>query len=189
MRFLIGVLTIVVLIACMLSFTGSADAALVDQWASSVIDYSSFYPPGPDWAPSQALGAPDTFEYNDMGTAWAPEPMNGTKEYITLGYTTPVYASSVTIRETYGNGFVYQLDVIDQGGALHTVWTGTDPSLPGTPVDFTITFSQTPYLVKGVKIYIDTDHNLDTWEEIDAVKLTGSAAQQPFIYLLLLDTD
>jgi hypothetical protein len=188
MRFLKRILTVVALIACLLSFTCFADAALVEQWASTVIGFSSQYNTA-DWAAYQALDAPNTFEYGDIVTAWAPLPINGTKEYITLGFTTPVYASSVTIRETDGNGFVYQLDVVDQGDALHTVWTGTDPSLPGTPVDFTITFPQTPYLVKGVKIYTDTDHNLQTWEEIDAVKLTGSTVftALPAVNLLLLD--
>jgi len=58
---------------------------------------------------------------------------------------------------------------------LHTVWTGVDTSQPGSPVDFLATWSPTSYLVKGVKIYVDTNHDTN-WEEIDAVQLHGATA-------------
>jgi hypothetical protein len=99
---------------------------------------------------------------------------NGTFEYITLGFSTPVFATGATIRETYGNGFVYQVDVLDTNSVLKTVWAGTDTSLPGTPVNFSISWAMTDFLVTGLKIYSNTNHNLSTWEEIDAVQLRGS---------------
>ena len=102
-----------------------------------------------------------------------PCPANGAAQFLTLGYATPVHASAVTVRETLGNGFVTQIDVLDTNNVLHTVWTGTDPSLPGTPVDFLVTFPTTPYLVKGVKVYVNINHSVG-WEEIDAVALHGS---------------
>ncbi|OGR26631.1 MAG: hypothetical protein A2139_02590 [Desulfobacca sp. RBG_16_60_12] len=169
------ILTSVTFLFCLVL---SAEAGVIDQWANSVIDYSSQYDSGA-WSAAQALGAPDTFDYGDIVTAWAPEPDNGTLEYITLGYSTPVYASSITIRETCGNGFVYRVDILDQSNVLHTVWTGTDPSLPGNPADFLVSFAETPFLVTGVKIYTDTNHDLDTWEEIDAVQLLGSTTHAP----------
>ena len=85
-----------------------------------------------------------------------------------------MYATGVTIWQTLGNGFVTNVDVVDTNDELHDVWSGTDPSLPGTPIDFEAHWPETEYLVKGVKITVDTDHNLDTWEEIDAVQLHGS---------------
>jgi hypothetical protein len=163
----------------------SAEATPIDQWASSVIGFSSQYSIT-SWSAAQALGPPNTPNYGDYITAWAPSSRNGSLEYITLGYTTPVYASSITIVETDGNGFVYQVDVLDQSNVLHTVWAGTDPSLPGTPVDFLVSFSQTPYLVDGVKIYVNTDHNEFTWEEIDAVSLHGNTSPVPVPPTLLL---
>jgi hypothetical protein len=175
---------IVVLAAALSLGAIDSQATIIDQWASSVIGFSSQWSTG-SWSAAQALGAPNTGGYGDISTSWAPLPLNGSLEYITLGYATPVYASSVVIRETYGNGFVYQVDVLDQSNALHPVWTGTDPSLPGTPVDFMVTFAPTPYLVKGVKIYTDTNHNLSAWEEIDAVKLTGNNVPLPGAVWLL----
>jgi choice-of-anchor A domain-containing protein/RHS repeat-associated protein len=146
------------------------------QWASSVIDFSSQFSGG-SWSAAQALGQPNTFSYGDNSTAWAPAPPNGPPQFITLGYDTPVHASAVTVRETFGNGFVTQVDVLDTSNVLHTVWTGTDPSQQGTPVDFTVGFAPTPYLVKGVKVYVDINHS-PSWEEIDAVSLHG-ATQVP----------
>jgi hypothetical protein len=171
-------------VACVFFLVLSAEAGTIDQWANSVIGYSSQWD---GWSSAaQALGAPDTFAYVDSGTAWAPVPMNGSMEFIALGYSTPVYASGVTIRETYGNGCVYQVDVLDQNNVLHTVWTGTDPSPPGSPVDFLVSFSQTAFLVTGVEIYVNTNQNLSTWEEIDAVQLSGSTTSAPIPPTLLL---
>lgn len=149
-----------------------AQAQDSSEWASTVIDYSTQYST-PDWSAEQALGPPDTADYGDYATAWAPEPENGTLEFLTLGFATPVFATDVLVRETYGNGFVYQIDVRDTGGGLHTVWSGVDPSAPGAPADFLVSFPRTAFLVQGVKFYVDTDHNPAAWEEIDAVQLRG----------------
>jgi hypothetical protein len=163
------------------AYNGQGDLNSVDslawdgsaQYADAVLDFSSQYYWG-SWSAAQTLGPPDTFDYGDRGSAWAPASQNGTSEYITVSFATPVYASGATIRETYGNGFVTQVDVLDTGDALHTVWTGTDPSLPGAPADFRVTWPQTAYLVKGLKVYTDTDHDPGAGEEIDAIQLHGN---------------
>jgi hypothetical protein len=167
----------------------SAWGGLIDQYASSVIAVSSEWSGG-SWAAIQALGAPDTFGYGDISTAWSPSSSSGTFEYITLGFSTPVYADGVTIWETDGNGFVYQVDVLDLNDVLHMVWTGMDPSLPGTPVANLVTWTQTSFQVKGVKIYTDTSHSATDWEEIDAAQLHGNdtytGTPEPGSILLLL---
>jgi hypothetical protein len=136
------------------------------------VEFSSEFTPTL-WSAAQALGSPDTFSYGTFSTAWSPRPINGTNEYLTLGFDTAVFANGVTIRETNGNGFVRQVDVLDTNGQLHTVWTGTDTSTPGEPVDFHVSWVQTAFLVQGIKIYVDTNHSLISWEEIDAVQLHG----------------
>jgi hypothetical protein len=178
---------VLIAVTCLFFLVLSAEAAVIDQWASSVIGYSTQWS-STNWSAAQALGAPDTLTYGDMQSAWAPFPMDGTLEYIALGYSIPVYASSITIRENNGNGFVYRVDVLDQSNALHTVWTGIDPSQPGSLVDFLVSFSRTAFLVTGVEIYINTDHEIGTWEEIDAVQLSGSTTttQTPVPPTLLL---
>jgi VCBS repeat-containing protein len=133
----------------------------------------------------QALGPPNVFAYGENQLAWAPLPMDGTLEYISLGFATPVYANSVTVRETFGNGFVYQIDLLDTAGNWHTVWAGVDPTPHVSPADEVnnaphvvpqdalFTFPQTTYLVTGVRIGVDTSLTLGRWEEIDAVTLSG----------------
>lgn len=158
--------------------TVTVNPAAGAQWASSVLGYSSQYSSS-SWAASQALGAPNTSSYGDVSTAWAPLPKNGSLEYLSVGFSTPTAASGIVVRETYGNGFVFRIDLLDTADLWHTVWTGTDPSLPGSPVNFLVSFPVTAYLVKGAKVYVDTNHNTATWEEIDAVQLVGHANQSP----------
>jgi hypothetical protein len=153
-------------------FPKSAHAMSLNQYASSVINFSSQYTTG-NWSAAQALGAPNTSGYGDIQTAWAPSSRNGTQEYLTLGFNTAVYANGAIIRQTWGNGFVKKIDVLDTSDVLHNVWSGIDSSLPGTPVDFSASWVTTSFLVKGLKIYVDTNHNPDTWEEIDSVTLRG----------------
>ena len=160
--------------ASLIGTTSVAHAAPLTQYASSVIDFSSQWGSS-NWSAAQVLGAPNTFGYGDIPTAWAPSSMNGTLEYITVGFDTLVHASGATIRETSGNGFVYQIDAVDSFGNLHTVWNGVDTSAPGSPVDFTQLWDLTSYLVKGLKIYANTSHS-GTWEEIDSIQLIGSTS-------------
>lgn len=148
-------------------------AGLTQEWASTVIDLSSQYSAS-KWSADQAVGAPNVSGYGDNPDAWAPNVKDGTTEYLTLGYATPLYANGVTVRETYGNGFVTKIEVHNAiTGAYQTVWSGTDPSSPGQPVDFTVSFAQTAYLVDAVRVTVDTSHST-AWEEIDAVELLSS---------------
>jgi len=156
----------------MFGVVGMASATPIEQYATTVIGYSSQWSAG-TWSAKQALGAPNTSYYGDIGTSWAPRPINGSSEFLTLGFATAVFADSVIIRETYGNGFVFQIDLIDTNDYYHTVWSDTDSSSPGSPVDFAPSWAVTDYLVDGIKIYVDTNHNSDAREEIDSVQLSG----------------
>ncbi len=148
-------------------------AAPIDQWASTVLDFSSQYRTDV-WSAEQALGPPDTFNYGDIPTAWAPAPSDGTLEFITVGFEQPVFANGVTVRETYANGFVFRIDVVDTLGGIHTVWEGNDPSLPGSPVDFRVDWPRTEFLVIAVTVHVDTDTHLLIFEEVDAIQLHGA---------------
>jgi len=166
--------------AVTLTLSCSGVTACVNMAISNDKDFSSQY--GTTlFSAQQATGAPDTSTYGDRNTAWAPQPKNGTKEYLTLEFATPVYADGATIRETYGNGFVYQVDALDENGELHNLWVGTDPSQSGAPADFAISFPRTGFLTNTIKIYVDTDHNSTTWEEIDAVQLRGYTVAERFL--------
>jgi hypothetical protein len=146
------------------------------QPASTVVTVSSEFNASPaDSSAAKALGAPDVTAYGDNPKAWSPLSKNGTQETITLGYATAVYPQGVTIREVNGNGFVTRVDLIDTGGTPHTIWSGTDPTQPGSPGELTLSFTPPNYLVNAVKVYVTTDANPNTWEQIDAVILYGQA--------------
>jgi len=80
------------------------------------------------------------------------------------------------IRENSGNGFVTQIDALDVNDVLHTVWKGKDASKPGSVANLLVSWIQTNYLVKGIKVYVDTNHDLANWEAIDAIQLYGTPA-------------
>lgn len=160
-----------VLFASALFGASNTQAAPVKYYASQVISFSSQWSSN-DWSAAQALGVPNTFGYGDIPTAWAPGPANGTLEFLTLGFS-QLYATGVTIRETYGNGFVKKIELLDLSNIFHTVWEGIDPSQPGSPVDFFVDWGQTNYLSNGIRIWVDTNHDLNAWEEIDSVQIHG----------------
>jgi Ca2+-binding RTX toxin-like protein len=153
--------------------------AQTEQYASTVISFSSQWSVG-SWGAVQILGEPNTLSYGDLPTSWSPKPANAdgylqADEFITVGFTTPVYASGIEVRETYGNGFVRSIDLLSNQGTYYSVWSGIDTSKPGAPVDFKINFDQTSYLVVGARINVDIDHT-SSWEEIDSVKLIGTTS-------------
>ena len=149
-----------------------AGPAGTGQWAVTVLSFSSQYSTT-NWSAAQTLGVPNTASYGDFPTAWTASGPNVGNQQLTLGFATPVHATSIVVRETYGNGFVYQIDLLDTADQLHTVFAGVDSSATGAPVNFTTAFAATEYLVKGAKIYINTNLRSD-FEEIDAVQLLGA---------------
>ncbi len=157
-----------------------SESPVLGQWASQVIAFTSQYS-STTFAAANMLGVPDTFRVdnpNDTLKVWAAAATNGTVEQLTLGYASPVLATGVVVRETNGNGFVTRIDLLDTNDQFHTVFSGIDPSQQGAVVDFTVSFAQTDYLVKGVKIFVDTNHYISTQrEQIDAVQLIGFGAR------------
>ncbi|MBC7645768.1 MAG: hypothetical protein H7095_01470 [Pseudopedobacter sp.] len=151
-----------------------AGSGLLKQWASNVVSRSSEY--GADsWGAKQALGAPNTMTYGDNGTAWASAQRNGVAQSITVSFKSPVYATTVVVRQTYGNGFVRKIFTVDTAGKLREVWAGKDKTQPNYTVNFVVNIPKTSYLVKAVKVVIDPNHNQDAYEEIDAIALHGYA--------------
>ena len=147
----------------------------IEKWlyADHVIDFSSQFTTT-SWSAAQALGAPDTFSYGDFVTAWAPRPENGTTEFLTVGFEEPLLSNGVVIRETFGNGFVRLIEARDAStGEFHVVAQPTDDSPANIPFDFIVQWPQTDYPVDAVRITIDTDHDLNAFEEIDSVQLRG----------------
>ncbi len=61
-------------------------------------------------------------------------------------------------------------------------------SQAGSPVDASFSWGKTSFQTVGLKLYVNTDHNVGAWEEIDSVKLLGTVAAvpEPETYAMLL---
>ena len=141
-RIAFGIIAILAILLCYQPTPASG--ALI--YADNVIAFSSQGSPT-SWSAAQALGAPNTITYGDFPTAWSALNSSGppNPEFLTLGYSTPLFANSVTVWETFGNGFVTQIDLLDTNDVLHTVFSGVDPSPQGTVVGFTVPFALTAW--------------------------------------------
>ena len=143
------------------------------QWASTAT--ASSQGGNEAWSAMQAAGRPDTDTYGDHPTAWAPESSGDGPEWLELRFPEAVYATGVRVCETYNNGFIYQVDLIDVAGKTSTVWSGEDKTPQGEPSWFEISLDPAPCAVIGVKIHT----RVRGWEEIDAVELIGSLVSEP----------
>ncbi|OGO50953.1 MAG: hypothetical protein A2148_02345 [Chloroflexi bacterium RBG_16_68_14] len=146
----------------------------LEQFASSATASSSYRTtPGDSWNASQATGAPNNVDGSgnprcgDYGESWAPLSSGSDPEWLEVSFAQPVYATGLTVWETYNAPFIDEVNLIDTGNDYHTVWTGTD--ITQCPGKFALTFDQTGYRVDGIRIYT----LVDGWEEIDAVQLVG----------------
>jgi hypothetical protein len=146
-----------------------AVGALLEQWASQATASSQY---GTDaWGASQATGAPDTAEYGDQPTSWAPSGDDVGPAWLELAYDTPVIPTGIVIWETSGSGFVTRIQVWDDAGsAWVTLWEGTDGSAPAV-VGFSPELAPVDFATDRVRVDVDT--TVPEWNEVDAVALVG----------------
>jgi hypothetical protein len=143
----------------------------IRQWAADA-DASSEYS-NPDWAASQATGAPNTLGCGDIVTAWAAAG-HDTVEWINLYYNTPIYPTEIHIIQTYIPDQVTQVDLINMQGQFVTVYT-SQPRQVDSPCPYTLSVSvnRSDILAQGVRITIDQSVLGLDWNEIDAVEIVG----------------
>lgn len=149
--------------------------AQTEHWASTAAATTQFAPGGvafgysPNaWSAMQATGAPDTYPAcADKPTAWAPLSFLEEPEALSVFYDPPVAnPTRVDIYETNVGGFVTQVDVLVEGGAPVTIFTGPDTTpCPGI---LSIPFSTSSSVV-GVVIHTQKVG----FEEIDAVAVVN----------------
>jgi hypothetical protein len=152
------------------------DAILHDangQWAIEATSSSSYNDAqgSASWSANQTTGAPNVEAYADDGHAWAPKTQDSGIEWLDLKYPRPVHATDVRVRESFNSGTIIKVELIDAGGASHTVWAGNDPT---TGLNYLlVTFPKTDYTTSEIKITLATNIG-PGWKEIDAVQLVGT---------------
>jgi hypothetical protein len=152
-----------------------APGASLTQWAVSATASSEYGAEG--WSAAQATGEPDTPDYGDYATAWAPATSDGGPAWLELAYAQAVIPTEVVIWESSGNGFVTSVEAWDSdSGAWVMLWEGQDGS-PQFVVGFSPELTPVDFATDRLRISIDTD--VPDWNEVDAVALTGTVAEQP----------
>jgi hypothetical protein len=142
------------------------------QWAASATASTSYsnHQGNDTFSPMQATGAPNVESYGDNGKAWAPSTQDGGIEWLDLKYAKPVHATEVRVRESQGSGAVVKVELIDDAGVAHRIWSGDDPTKELNYL--LLKFPVTSYKVNRVKVTLATNA-VPGWNEIDAVQLVG----------------
>lgn len=142
--------------------------AVFTQWAIKAEASSQFG--FPDWSVNRATGAAEVRSCQDDSRAWSSARGNGV-EWLRLTFARPVYATGVSVYQSFGRGAISRVSLIDAEGNVQQVWTGADVTEP-CPGILTVAVPQTTYRVVGVLIDLD-ESRTGFWNQIDAVELVG----------------
>ena len=145
------------------------------QFATSVIGFSSQYST-PNYSAEKALLANDVYpSYADSPNAWTHGSPDGQREFIKLGFTTPMNVFKIEIYETYVPGSVDTVYLRNAStGLWNQVYSTSAASAGSTARILTISIAQTSYLVDAIRIAMNSPVVVG-WNEIDAVAITGVA--------------
>ncbi len=145
-----------------------APQSTISQWA--VTAYASSEYGNPNYAATQATGAPDTLECGDTETAWASEDGYGVA-WLEVGYAQPVTPTEIIIYQSHTPNQIVKVEIVDLNGSYHTVYTNT-PQLTECPYENTIPVDFSGE-INAVRITVDQSVITPPWDEIDAVALVG----------------
>jgi len=154
-------------------YVEAVDQQEIRQWASSAAA-SSEHLSGmlyPEYAATQAAGAPDTMECVDFPTAWAPADSR-TYEWIELEYARPVYPTEINIYQTLNPNQIVQVELRDLSGNYHISYLEA-PQPQTCPYVLTIPVEEIDFLVEAVLVNLDQSVLDQGLSEIDAVELVG----------------
>ncbi|XP_067664338.1 TD and POZ domain-containing protein 3-like [Haliotis asinina] len=151
--------------------TDMSATGVLQQWASTVTSFSSQYD-SDGWPASVVVGQPRVYpRYGDIQGAWAPRTCDS-KQFIELGYDTPVYMSSINIYETFNAGGVKKLSVRSPRGTWETIWETPRVQVIKASRIFSPDIKIPKFRTKEVRIDVDCSV-AQSWVEIDAVMLVG----------------
>jgi hypothetical protein len=143
------------------------------QWATGAKASSTFNDAqgNTSYAANQATGEPNVQVYSTTPQAWSSKTPDSGIEWLELTFARPVHATAVRVRESSGSGALIKIEVFDEKGAAHTVWSGTDAT---KELNYLIAeFSKTAFMTNRVKLTLATNV-VSGWNQIDAVQLVGS---------------
>ena len=143
------------------------------QWATDAKASSTFNDAkgNTSYSANQATGEPNVQAYSTTPQAWSSKTPDSGIEWLELTFSKPVHANAVRVRESSGSGAVIKIEVFDEKGAAHTVWSGADST---KELNYLIAeFPKTAFMTNRVKLTLATNV-VGGWNQIDAVQLVGS---------------
>ena len=143
------------------------------QWAKQATASSTFndVKGNAPYAASQATGEPNVQQYSTTAQAWSSRTPDSGIEWLDLTFAKPVHATAIRVRESSGSGAVIKIEVFDDKGAPHSVWSGSDPT---KELNYLIAeFPKTAFKTNRVKLTLATNV-VQGWNQIDAVQLIGT---------------
>lgn len=143
-------------------------AAPCIQWAVTATASSQYT--GSDWSALQATGAPNVTGCSDNTNAWASLGSN-TVEWLEVQFGEAMIPAAIRLHENYGPSSITSIEVKDEQGAYHRVYTST-PGHLSCPSIRTIPVTEVAVKVKAIRLNID-QRVLNDWNEVDAVGLLG----------------
>ena len=143
------------------------------QWATDAKASSTFNDANGNtsYSASQATGEPNVQAYSTTPQAWSSKTPDSGIEWLELTFAKPVRANAVRVRESSGSGALIKIEVFDEKGVAHTVWSGADST---KELNYLIAeFPKTAFMTNRVKLTLATNV-VGGWNQIDAVQLVGS---------------
>jgi len=140
--------------------------SFTQQWASGATGNNTY---GGSWDYDGMIGAPDVTTCSDNSNAWASSGGTSDGAQLNLSYENSVYATNISIHETYVASFITKIEFEADDGTIYSVWEGSDTtSCPGW-----LNVSFNTLAKKGKKVILYTNGSAGSYEEIDAVQLSG----------------
>lgn len=161
-------------IMCAAMLVSASAFAQSIQWASKVIEYSTQFEPK-QYSAQQILGKPNAMpQGGDSPCAWTPLE-KGSKEFIKVGFDTPMKVQQIIISENYNAGLIRKVFLFDESGKKYQVYK----NIPiGVVAENGRIFSikldaETPYNVTAVRIelFLSAAKKLSS---IDAVGISSN---------------
>jgi len=143
------------------------------QWASDATASSSWNDATGQvrFSPWQLTGLPNVDQEGDNPNAWTAKTADGGIEWLDLTYPKAVFATGVRIRESENAGTVVRVELYDEQGTAHAMWSGPDPTRGLNYLE--VMFPKTTFKTKRVKVTLATNV-VPGDNEIDAVQLLSA---------------
>jgi hypothetical protein len=143
----------------------------IRQWAVEA-EASSAYA-NPEWAASQATGAPDTQRCGDYQTAWATAGSDSTG-WLEVRFPIAVHVTSVNIVQSFNPNQVVKVELVSAFDRTIEIYNQPPIQVDQTcPYTLSIPVEKTEGQFDTIRITLDQSVLGLGWNQVDAVELVG----------------